>query len=496
MIYIRNIIFILVFFFNQVIFANTNYTYKENSQYFLNILKDNNLSTELRFTDDDLLKILSLIDTKTNNAKQKKEKIPSVNGILPPISVKDYNDLFKLLKRNIKKLNTYKYQNDDKKYNILKSKIILLLIYVTQIEANTFKTLNNYYKTNTLKIEPKSIAIIDFETFCLRSGAPAPSTGVEPMTFEKNNKAWQSKLIQEMKKKKYSKTDIQHMLWNIQRQKPLNSFSKEKQNLIEKVLPSYQLSKTQKTAEKLLSKVGVNNIMEGLSSTLAKTIEFKDKKYNKQENYYKILETPSTSALPKNIDKFSKIEDDVVVRVESTNTYKNASVTFCNQSDTTKTINPSEYIAKTHRKTQPLGFLNPTQKSIYNSAHRMLDIAWMYAELGLVNTKDKDTIKEVLDSKNLDILIDTALMFMPSPVQLANSLAECLGLKKSDSKLLACASAGVEVPLPFVGKIKNIKNAHTIIKKYELAKDFNTLMELAQSDMLPINKVMNTFFNS
>lgn len=60
---------------------------------------------------------------------------------------------------------------------------------------------------------------------------------------------------------------------------------------------------------------------------------------------------------------------------------------------------------------------------------------------------------------------------------------------------MACASAGAEAPLPFIGKIKNIENAYTIIKKYELAQDFKTLMELAQSDMLPINEVMNTFFN-
>lgn len=77
-----------------------------------------------------------------------------------------------------------------------------------------------------------------------------------------------------------------------------------KQNLIEKVLPSYQLSKTQKAAEKLLSKVGVNNIVEGLISSLAKTIEFDDKKYNKYKNYYKILETASTSELPKNMSLF------------------------------------------------------------------------------------------------------------------------------------------------------------------------------------------------
>ncbi|MDP2894819.1 MAG: hypothetical protein Q8N78_10695 [Sulfurimonas sp.] len=61
---------------------------------------------------------------------------------------------------------------------------------------------------------------------------------------------------------------------------------------------------------------------------------------------------------------------------------------------------------------------------------------------------------------------------------------------------MACASVGVEVPLPFIGKIKNIENAYAIIKKYELVEDFKTLMELAQSDMLPINKVMNTFFNT
>lgn len=497
--YVKNILFILVFFFNQILSANNNNSYNENSKYLLNILKDSNISTQLGFTDEDIFKILSIIDTKAYNTEQKKvskkEKIPSINGVLAPISVKDYNNLFNLLKVNIKKLNTHEYQNDDKKYNILKSKIILLLIYITHIEASTFKALTNYHKTNILKIEAGSIAIVDFETFCLRYGAPAPSTHVEPMTFEKNNEAWQSQLIQEMKLKKYSKKDIQEMLWNIQNQKPLQSFSIEKQNLIEKVLPSYRLSKTQKVAEKLLSKIGVNEISEGLSSSLAKAIEFDDKKYNKYENYYKILETPSTSELPKNIDKFSNLEKDVFARVESTNTYKNAAVIFGNQSNEAKIINPSEYIAKTHRKTQPLGFLNPTQKSILDSARRMLDIVQMYAELDLVDSEDKEIIKEILDSKNLDILVDTALIFAPNIVQLANSLAECLGIKNSDARLMACSSAGAEAPLPFIGKIKNIKNAYMIIEKYELVQDFQTLMELAQSDMLPINKVMNTFFN-
>jgi hypothetical protein len=285
------------------------------------------------------------------------------------------------------------------------------------------------------------------------------------------------------------------MLWNIQNQKPFKSFSTEKQNLIEEVLPSYQLSKTQKTAEKILSKVGVNNIVEGLSSSLAKAIEFDDKQYNKKENYYKILETPSTSELPKNINKFSNIEDNIVTRVESTNRHKNASVIFGNPSNDVKTINPSEYIAKTHRKTQPLGFLNPTQKSLHNSAHRMLDIIGMYAELGLANVQDKDTIKELLDSKNLDVLINSVLMFMPDPIKIANSFAECIGLKNSDARLMSCASVGVEIPLPFIGKIKNIKNVYTIIKQYGLVEDFQTLMELAKSDMLPINKAMNNFLN-
>ena len=106
MIYIRNIIFILVFFFNQILSANNNYSYEENSKYLLNILKDNNSSAELGFTDEDLLKILSLLNTKTYNSEQKniskKENIPSINGVLAPISVNDYNELFNLLKRSQK----------------------------------------------------------------------------------------------------------------------------------------------------------------------------------------------------------------------------------------------------------------------------------------------------------------------------------------------------------------------------------------------------------
>ena len=99
-----------------------------------------------------------------------------------------------------------------------------MLLYLSKIEFSTFQTLSEYYKTGQINLEPNSISVIDFETFCLRSGAPAPTTYVEPMTLEKNKASWQSKMISAMQKKNYSKNKIQEMLWDIQNQKSFDRF--------------------------------------------------------------------------------------------------------------------------------------------------------------------------------------------------------------------------------------------------------------------------------
>ena len=395
--------------------SNDNYGLdeQENFSNLLEILGNSNLN-------DDILAKINLGDTiltYTNTA-------PEIDGFVAPTSIKDYYKLFDILKEAINNLKTNKNLTQNE-IDILRTKAFLLLLYLSKIEFSTFQTLSEYYKTGQINLEPNSISVIDFETFCLRSGAPAPTTYVEPMTLEKNKASWQSKMISAMQKKNYSKNKIQEMLWDIQNQKSFDRFSKEEQNLIQSELPSYNLSKSQKFVEGVLSKVGLDN---QLSSSLARTVEFKDSKYNKKENYYKILETPSTSELPKNVAKFAQTETGLTTRVESTNSYKNAAVIFSNNNNYKKTINPTEYIAKTYRKTQPLGFLEPSKKSMEESVKRVTGLLEIMEYFGLLNDKDKESIKYLKNQHNVDLnkAVDFLISFLPNPIKLVDSALKCL----------------------------------------------------------------------
>ena len=407
--------------------SNDNYGLdeQENFSNLLEILGNSNLN-------DDILAKINLGDTiltYTNTA-------PEIDGFVAPTSIKDYYKLFDILKEAINNLKTNKNLTQNE-IDILRTKAFLLLLYLSKIEFSTFQTLSEYYKTGQINLEPNSISVIDFETFCLRSGAPAPTTYVEPMTLEKNKASWQSKMISAMQKKNYSKNKIQEMLWDIQNQKSFDRFSKEEQNLIQSELPSYNLSKSQKFVEGVLSKVGLDN---QLSSSLARTVEFKDSKYNKKENYYKILETPSTSELPKNVAKFAQTETGLTTRVESTNSYKNAAVIFSNNNNYKKTINPTEYIAKTYRKTQPLGFLEPSKKSMEESVKRVTGLLEIMEYFGLLNDKDKESIKYLKNQHNVDLnkAVDFLISFLliaASPTTL--SIALCRPISSASNIVLS-----------------------------------------------------------
>ncbi len=395
--------------------SNDNYGLdeQENFSNLLEILGNSNLN-------DDILAKINLGDTiltYTNTA-------PEIDGFVAPTSIKDYYKLFDILKEAINNLKTNKNLTQNE-IDILRTKAFLLLLYLSKIEFSTFQTLSEYYKTGQINLEPNSISVIDFETFCLRSGAPAPTTYVEPMTLEKNKASWQSKMISAMQKKNYSKNKIQEMLWDIQNQKSFDSFSKEEQNLIQSELPSYNLSKSQKFVEGVLSKIGLDN---KLSSSLARSVEFKDSKYNKKENYYKILETPSTSELPKNVAKFAQIETGLTTRVESTNSYKNAAVIFTNKNNYKKAINPTELIAKTYRKTQPLGFLKPEPSSIKGSLVRLTGILELLDFFGLITDSEKIAMDNLKSKYDIDFnaSVDLAISFLSTPVKLVNGSINCL----------------------------------------------------------------------
>lgn len=197
--------------------SNDNYGLdeQENFSNLLEILGNSNLN-------DDILAKINLGDTiltYTNTA-------PEIDGFVAPTSIKDYYKLFDILKEAINNLKTNKNLTQNE-IDILRTKAFLLLLYLSKIEFSTFQTLSEYYKTGQINLEPNSISVIDFETFCLRSGAPAPTTYVEPMTLEKNKASWQSKMISAMQKKNYSKNKIQEMLWDIQNQKSFDSFQKK-----------------------------------------------------------------------------------------------------------------------------------------------------------------------------------------------------------------------------------------------------------------------------
>ena len=166
---------------------------QENFSNLLEILGKENLDNDFlsKFTLDDT------IVTYTNKA-------PEIDGFTAPTNIKDYYKLFDILKEAINNLKTNKNLTQNE-IDILRTKAFLLLLYLSKIEFSTFQTLSEYYKTGQINLEPNSISVIDFETFCLRSGAPAPTTYVEPMTLEKNKASWQSKMISAMQKKNYSK---------------------------------------------------------------------------------------------------------------------------------------------------------------------------------------------------------------------------------------------------------------------------------------------------
>ena len=441
--------------------SNDNYGLdeQENFSNLLEILGNSNLN-------DDILAKINLGDTiltYTNTA-------PEIDGFVAPTSIKDYYKLFDILKEAINNLKTNKNLTQNE-IDILRTKAFLLLLYLSKIEFSTFQTLSEYYKTGQINLEPNSISVIDFETFCLRSGAPAPTTYVEPMTLEKNKASWQSKMISAMQKKNYSKNKIQEMLWDIQNQKSFDSFSKEEQNLIQAELPSYNLSKSQKFVEGVLSKVGLDN---QLSSSLARTVEFKDSKYNKKENYYKILETPSTSELPKNVAKFAQTEVGLTTRVESTNSYKNAAVIFTNKNKYKKTINPTEYIAKTYRKTQPLGFLEPSKKSMEESVKRVTGLLEIMEYFGLLNDKDKESIKYLKNQHNVDLnkAVDFLISFLPNPIKLVDSALKCLS--GIIDNINSCVDVILEIPIA-----KTVGNSIKVIKA--LRENSQRLMDFSDA---------------
>ena len=441
--------------------SNDNYGLdeQENFSNLLEILGNSNLN-------DDILAKINLGDTiltYTNTA-------PEIDGFVAPTSIKDYYKLFDILKEAINNLKTNKNLTQNE-IDILRTKAFLLLLYLSKIEFSTFQTLSEYYKTGQINLEPNSISIIDFETFCLRSGAPAPTTYVEPMTLEKNKASWQSKMISAMQKKNYSKNKIQEMLWDIQNQKSFDRFSKEEQNLIQSELPSYNLSKSQKFVEGVLSKVGLDN---QLSSSLARTVEFKDSKYNKKENYYKILETPSTSELPKNVAKFAQTETGLTTRVESTNSYKNAAVIFSNNNNYKKTINPTEYIAKTYRKTQPLGFLEPSKKSMEESVKRVTGLLEIMEYFGLLNDKDKESIKYLKNQHNVDLnkAVDFLISFLPNPIKLVDSALKCLS--GIIDNINSCVDVILEIPIA-----KTVGNSIKVIKA--LRENSQRLMDFSDA---------------
>lgn len=441
--------------------SNDNYGLdeQENFSNLLEILGNSNLN-------DDILAKINLGDTiltYTNTA-------PEIDGFVAPTSIKDYYKLFDILKEAINNLKTNKNLTQNE-IDILRTKAFLLLLYLSKIEFSTFQTLSEYYKTGQINLEPNSISVIDFETFCLRSGAPAPTTYVEPMTLEKNKASWQSKMISAMQKKNYSKNKIQEMLWDIQNQKSFDSFSKEEQNLIQSELPSYNLSKSQKFVEGVLSKVGLDN---QLSSSLARTVEFKDSKYNKKENYYKILETPSTSELPKNVAKFAQTETGLTTRVESTNSYKNAAVIFSNNNNYKKTINPTEYIAKTYRKTQPLGFLEPSKKSMEESVKRVTGLLEIMEYFGLLNDKDKESIKYLKNQHNVDLnkAVDFLISFLPNPIKLVDSALKCLS--GIIDNINSCVDVILEIPIA-----KTVGNSIKVIKA--LRENSQRLMDFSDA---------------
>lgn len=441
--------------------SNDNYGLdeQENFSNLLEILGNTNLN-------DDILAKINLGDTiltYTNTA-------PEIDGFVAPTSIKDYYKLFDILKEAINNLKTNKNLTQNE-IDILRTKAFLLLLYLSKIEFSTFQTLSEYYKTGQINLEPNSISVIDFETFCLRSGAPAPTTYVEPMTLEKNKASWQSKMISAMQKKNYSKNKIQEMLWDIQNQKSFDRFSKEEQNLIQSELPSYNLSKSQKFVEGVLSKVGLDN---QLSSSLARTVEFKDSKYNKKENYYKILETPSTSELPKNVAKFAQTETGLTTRVESTNSYKNAAVIFSNNNNYKKTINPTEYIAKTYRKTQPLGFLEPSKKSMEESVKRVTGLLEIMEYFGLLNDKDKESIKYLKNQHNVDLnkAVDFLISFLPNPIKLVDSALKCLS--GIIDNINSCVDVILEIPIA-----KTVGNSIKVIKA--LRENSQRLMDFSDA---------------
>lgn len=441
--------------------SNDNYGLdeQENFSNLLEILGNSNLN-------DDILAKINLGDTiltYTNTA-------PEIDGFVAPTSIKDYYKLFDILKEAINNLKTNKNLTQNE-IDILRTKAFLLLLYLSKIEFSTFQTLSEYYKTGQINLEPNSISVIDFETFCLRSGAPAPTTYVEPMTLEKNKASWQSKMISAMQNKYYNKNKIQEVLWDIQNQKSFDSFSKEEQNLIQSELPSYNLSKSQKFVEGVLSKVGLDN---QLSSSLARTVEFKDSKYNKKENYYKILETPSTSELPKNVAKFAQTETGLTTRVESTNSYKNAAVIFSNNNNYKKTINPTEYIAKTYRKTQPLGFLEPSKKSMEESVKRVTGLLEIMEYFGLLNDKDKESIKYLKNQHNVDLnkAVDFLISFLPNPIKLVDSALKCLS--GIIDNINSCVDVILEIPIA-----KTVGNSIKVIKA--LRENSQRLMDFSDA---------------
>ena len=441
--------------------SNDNYGLdeQENFSNLLEILGNSNLN-------DDILAKINLGDTiltYTNTA-------PEIDGFVAPTSIKDYYKLFDILKEAINNLKTNKNLTQNE-IDILRTKAFLLLLYLSKIEFSTFQTLSEYYKTGQINLEPNSISVIDFETFCLRSGAPAPTTYVEPMTLEKNKASWQSKMISAMQNKYYNKNKIQEMLWDIQNQKSFDRFSKEEQNLIQSELPSYNLSKSQKFVEGVLSKVGLDN---QLSSSLARTVEFKDSKYNKKENYYKILETPSTSELPKNVAKFAQTETGLTTRVESTNSYKNAAVIFSNNNNYKKTINPTEYIAKTYRKTQPLGFLEPSKKSMEESVKRVTGLLEIMEYFGLLNDKDKESIKYLKNQHNVDLnkAVDFLISFLPNPIKLVDSALKCLS--GIIDNINSCVDVILEIPIA-----KTVGNSIKVIKA--LRENSQRLMDFSDA---------------
>ena len=351
----------------------------------------------------------------------------------------EYNELFNLLKKEVRNFKSQESRLTSKEIEQFQSKILRADSHFLVTELNNMQTLSNYIKTDKLKIAPNSSILLNFDTTCLEKGVSAPSTDTEPLTLTLRPETKQSQILSLANKYNLSRDKAQHLIWDIQKRKSLKYFNNIEKRIIKKVLPKY-------------NQKGKNGMTK---------------------DDYKLINRPASSKIPKNTKLFNEIEIGVLTSVQSLNRHKKAAIGFMNTTDNYIDINPNELIIQTHRKTQPLGILRVSKDTYNENIQNLYDSINILAKTDIISNIKLKKIKETINNSSDYTEIKEALFtLLPNPIKMASDLNGCIGGSFDECTDFALAIAELH---PAGKVIKFYNTANDIIS---IGKGINSMKDI------------------